>query len=92
MDKPVRRQFRSRSDIVRLQPDVQARHGRVTSVAFAAFGTSERAVAFRNCFDDALGGRPLDVAGESEAAFQKVADAIQLRAFADTEDAAAISG
>lgn len=61
---------------VRLAPDMARRQGNVTRLAFERLGR-EAAMAFLNQSNDALGGRPLDIATGSVAGFEKIKVAIE---------------
>ena len=70
------RPFRNKFDSPRLTPDEAARQGRATSLAFAAFGNAEATMAFLNGHDDALAGRPIDLAVASADGLARVEQAI----------------
>lgn len=59
----------------RLSPEQAERQGRVSSAAFLALGQAN-AIAFLNTHDEALGGRPLDLAIESREGLAVVERAI----------------
>jgi hypothetical protein len=61
---------------VRMAPDMARRQGNVTRLAFERLGR-EAAMAFLNESNDALGGRPLDIATGSVAGFEKIKVAIE---------------
>lgn len=78
-DTPTRTQgFRKRFAAVRLEPASAERQGRVARLAFEALGR-DAATAFLNGFDDALGGRPLDLAVASAEGLRAVEQAIAAR-------------
>lgn len=54
------------------------RQGRISTLAFLTLGQAD-AIAFLNGFDDALGGRPIDLAIKSAAGFTAVEQAISAR-------------
>ena len=58
--------FRKRVSAPRLAPDQAARQGRVSRLAFEALRRPDAVIAFLNTHDDALGGRPIDLAVASE--------------------------
>lgn len=60
--KPGAMRFRRKFTTVRLTPEQASRQGQVATTAFRVFGERDAAVAFLNTHDDALGGRPLDLA------------------------------
>ena len=78
-DAPARTQgFRKRFTAVRLDPGSAERQGRVARLAFEALGR-EAATEFLNGFDDALGGRPLDLAVASPDGLAAVEQVIAAR-------------
>lgn len=70
--------FRKRYTAARLEPDGVERQGRVARLAFEALGRDE-ATSFLNGFDDALGGRPLDLAIASAEGLAAVEASIAAR-------------
>lgn len=76
MNKPFRNRFAG----PRLAPDEAARQGRASSLAFAALGKPEAVIAFLNTHDEALGGRPLDLAIASPEGLLSVERALAARA------------
>lgn len=70
--------FRKKFTENRLSPESAARQGKVARIAFEALGR-EGATAFLNGHDDALGGRPLDLAIASDAGLAAVEQAIAAR-------------
>lgn len=54
--------FTKRPTKVPLPADAAARQGRLATLAWTALGDGEKARAFLNTHDDALGGRPIDLA------------------------------
>jgi uncharacterized protein (DUF2384 family) len=70
--KPEYKRFRRRFDTVRLSPEAAARQGRAATLAFEKFRDSAAVVAFLNTHDDALGGRPIDLAVESAVGLEAV--------------------
>lgn len=64
--KKLTRSFR-RSNQVRTSPEALARQTALSMAAIAAFDDRATAMTFLHDSVDALGGRPLDVASESEA-------------------------
>ena len=73
-----RRQFRPASIKSKLSADEANRQGRAVRMAFEIMGKDE-ARAFLNEPDDALGGRPLDVATASAEGMQAVEQALAAR-------------
>jgi uncharacterized protein (DUF2384 family) len=61
------------------------RQGEITQLAFQLMGGREGALAFLNHADDALEGRPLDVAIASDAGFVRVEQVIRQRTAARSE-------
>lgn len=74
--KPQSMRFRRRYTTVRLTPEQAGRQGQVATSAFKAFGGRDAAVAFLNGHDDALGGRPLDLAVASAEGLAAVEQAL----------------
>ena len=68
----MNRQFRSRAATPRLTPEQAARQGRVSTLAFEALRNSQAVIAFLNTNDDALGGRPIDLAVASQDGLTRV--------------------
>lgn len=66
-ERPAKRPFSSRSRLPRATPDVVARQAKLTLLAFQAHDARDEALAFLNGHRDDLGGRPIDVAGETVA-------------------------
>ena len=60
--KPGAMRFQRKYTTVRLTPDQATRQGQVATSAFRRFGERDAAMAFLNAHDEALGGRPLDLA------------------------------
>lgn len=77
-DEGDRRRFRGavRS---KLAPEVIARQSRVALLAFQRFPDREAALAFLNSVDEALGGRPIDIASASEAGAERIAATLRER-------------
>ena len=65
---------------LRLTPDEAARQGTAATLAWSAFKDRDRVVAFLNGHDEALGGRPIDLAVASDAGLAIVTDAIKASA------------
>ncbi|MDZ7894787.1 MAG: antitoxin Xre/MbcA/ParS toxin-binding domain-containing protein [Sphingobium sp.] len=63
--------FRNRFSGPRLLPEQAARQGQVSRTAFLVLGKDE-AIRFLNSHDEALGGRPLDLATQSPDGLQTV--------------------
>ncbi len=62
VQRPQSMRFRRKFTTVRLTPEQADRQGRIATAAFRLFGERDAAMAFLNGHDDALGGRPLDLA------------------------------
>ncbi|MES2444321.1 MAG: antitoxin Xre/MbcA/ParS toxin-binding domain-containing protein [Pseudomonadota bacterium] len=77
--KPEYKRFRKRFDTVRLSPEAAARQGKAATLAFEKFRESAAVVAFLNTHDDALGGRPIDLAVESAEGLKAVEAALAAR-------------
>lgn len=73
--------FRRKFTAVRLAPESAERQSRVALLAWNTLG-GEQAMAFLNAHDDALGGRPLDLAVASADGCEAVERAIAARAAA----------
>jgi len=67
-----RRRFRATSR-TKLSPEVLARQSQVALLAFRYFADREAALQFLNGFDEALGGRPIDIASIDAACAERVA-------------------
>jgi hypothetical protein len=67
-ERPSKSKFPNRFAGHRLTPEAAARQGSVTQLAWRLLGGREGAIAYLNAHDDLLGGRPLDLAVESEEA------------------------
>lgn len=80
--RPQRRPFANKYTTARLSPDAAERQSRVTRLAWEQLGGKDGATAFLNTHDDALGGRPLDLAVGSAAGLAAVEQAIAARAAA----------
>lgn len=74
--KPKPRRFVRSFAASGLDPALVTRQMTVTTRAFQALGSAELARAFLNAEDDALGGRPIDVAGGSAEGLARVLDRI----------------
>jgi uncharacterized protein (DUF2384 family) len=80
--KQPRKPFRKRFTENRLSPESAARQGRVTTLAWQKLGGLEGAADFLNNHDEALGGRPLDLAVASADGLAAVENAIAERSAA----------
>lgn len=58
----MNRTFRKSATGTRLDPEQIARQGRVSRLAFDALREPAAAIAFLNTHNEALGGRPIDLA------------------------------
>lgn len=74
MSRPFARKF----DSPRLSPEQAQRQGRASKLAIEMLAGPE-AIAFLNTHDDALGGRPLDLAVASAEGLTAVEDALKAR-------------
>lgn len=79
--KPRRSGFQPRRMMKKMDPVAAERQGRITMFAWKRLG-NEHAIAFLNAHDEALGGRPLDLAVASEDGLGAVERAIEARATA----------
>lgn len=75
----MNRPFAKRFNAPRLSPDEADRQGRVSNLALQILGNGA-AIDFLNKHDDALGGRPLDLAIQSEEGLEAVSQALHARA------------
>lgn len=75
--KPQTLQFHKRSLQPRLSPESAKRQGEITHLAFNLLGGSAPALGFLNELNDALDGRPIDVAIASSDGFAKVEQTIR---------------
>ena len=66
-ERPARRPFGGRARLPKGDPAVVARQAKLTLLAFQAHDARDEALAFLNGHRDELGGRPIDVAGETDA-------------------------
>lgn len=78
--RPRVNRFRKRYDTVRLPPDAAERQGKAATLAWQMLGNREAAIEFLNTHDDALGGRPIDLAVESAAGLAAVERLLASRA------------
>ena len=79
LEKPQTQRFRRRFDAVRLTPEQATRQGEAATAAWLAFKDRDAMVAFLNTHDDALGGRPIDLAVESVEGLATVKQALAAR-------------
>jgi hypothetical protein len=77
--KPANKRFQSRLAKPRLSAEQAARQGRAARLAWESFAEPGAAIAFLNGHDDALGGRPIDLAVASATGLQAVEAAIAAR-------------
>ena len=78
--KPERKQFRRACRAERPSPEVMERQGRLTRSAWTALGDRDAVVAFLNTHDEAMGGRPIDLALASYEGLGRVEEAMTLMA------------
>ena len=74
--------FAKRFAAPRLSPEEAARQGRASQLAFATLRQPAAVIAFLNTHDEALGGRPLDLAIASADGLSAVERALAERASA----------
>jgi hypothetical protein len=74
----VSRPFARKFDAPRLSPEQAQRQGRASKLAIEMLAGPD-AIAFLNTHDDALGGRPLDLAVASAEGLTAVEDALKAR-------------
>ena len=75
---PKRKMFQSKFTAVRLSADALERQSGITLLAWNVLGP-DAAIAFLNSHDEALGGRPLDMAIASSEGFDKVEQVLAAR-------------
>lgn len=76
---PGRKMFTRRAARVPMPAEAAARQGRVAMLAWEKLGDGEAVKVFLNTHDAELGGRPIDVATESDAGLATVGAAIAAR-------------
>ena len=76
---PKRKAFGNKFASKRLSPDKVERQSRIALLAWNLLG-GDSAIAFLNSYNLALEGRPLDLAIESPAGYEAVAQAIAAKA------------
>jgi len=76
----MNRPFAKKAKGARLSPEEAERQGRVSKLALQALGKTEAVIAFLNAHDDALGGRPIDLAIASADGLAAVEAALSARA------------
>jgi uncharacterized protein (DUF2384 family) len=74
----MNRPFAKRFNAPRLSVEEAERQGRVSNLAIKLLG-GPAAIAFLNAHDDALGGRPLDLAIKSEEGLNAVKQILDAR-------------
>ncbi|MFS0738799.1 antitoxin Xre/MbcA/ParS toxin-binding domain-containing protein [Sphingomonas sp. 1P06PA] len=75
----MNRPFAKRYDQPRLSPAEAERQGRASRHAIDSLGGTAAVIAFLNTHDDALGGRPLDIATASEEGLSDVIRLLETR-------------
>jgi uncharacterized protein (DUF2384 family) len=78
----VNRPFAKRFNVPRLSEQEAERQGRVSNIALQILGGSGAAIDFLNTHDEALGGRPLDIAIASEEGLDAVKRVLDERTIA----------
>ena len=71
-EKPKRKTFRRGFQAERPSPEVMARQARLARSAWAALGDRDAVVAFLNTHDEAMGGRPIDLALASDEGLGRI--------------------
>ena len=66
-ERPLKKRFRSTFGTAKASPEVVSRQAQITLLAFRAHHHRDAALAFLNEHSDALDGRPLDIAGKTDA-------------------------
>lgn len=72
----VSRRFVRRSARDRPDPAVLKRQGEIALLAFRTFSDRDAARLFLNEYNDTLEGRPIDIAGENDAGYARIAAAL----------------
>lgn len=72
----MRKPFAKRFDAPRLSPEQAERQGRASRLAFDTLRQPAAVIAFLNTHDEALGGRPIDLAVASAQGLTAVEDAL----------------
>ena len=75
--RPKRRSFNWRQAASPLSPQCIARQGLITHLAYSQLGGLAPAISFLNCQNARLGGRPLDLAGDSAKGYAAVQSEVQ---------------
>ena len=76
---PLKKKFRSRYQTAKAVPEVVARQARITLLAFRAHDQRDAALAFLNDHSVELDGRPVDVAGQTDAGLIAATDLLNAR-------------
>lgn len=76
----MNRPFAKRFNAPRLSAEEADRQGRVSNLALKLLGAADVAIAFLNTHDEALGGRPIDLAIKSEEGLDAVRQVLDARA------------
>lgn len=66
LDRPATRKFGGRGKMAKASPEIVARQAKITLLAFQKHDDRADALAFLNGHSEELGGRVLDVAGDSD--------------------------
>ena len=80
--KPHTQRFRRASNAINLTPDQRRRQASAMQLAWAKLGSKEAVMAFFNEHSDTLGGRPLDLAVDSDEGLNGVVALLNERATA----------
>lgn len=70
--KPHTQRFRRASNAINLTPDQRRRQASAMQLAWAKLGSREAVMAFFNEHSETLGGRPLDLAVDSDEGLEGV--------------------
>lgn len=80
LTKPARKPFRRGYRAERPSPEQMARQARLAGSAWSAFRDRDAVVGFLNTHDEALGGRPIDVALGSDEGLNRIEQAMIVQA------------
>jgi uncharacterized protein (DUF2384 family) len=75
----LRKQFTNRANAPRLTPEQAERQGSASRRAVEVLGRTDEVIAFLNTHDEALGGRPIDIAVASAEGLSAVEQALAAR-------------
>lgn len=73
--------FRRATNAVKLDPEQRRRQAEAMALGWKALGSRDAVMAFFNAHSDALGGRPLDLAVDSDEGLTRVTSVLREAAF-----------